>query len=128
MDKANHSKSKPYRNGKQAVKAVKTYVQKNYARAFTLDDLADLTGFNKHYLRTLFKNHVGLSPHAYQQQLRLDYAKQLLEQGISAAEAASQVGFADQSHLNRHFKKHLDMTVGEYQRHNLTSVETEERI
>lgn len=112
---------RPYRDGDQAVKAVETYLQENYARAFTLDDLAELTGYNKHYLRTLFKKHFGLSPHAYQRQLRLDHAKQLLKQGLSAAEVASQVGFADQSHLNRQFKKRFNMTAGEYQRYNTTS-------
>jgi len=109
---------KHYGNGKQAVKVVKTFLQKNYARAFTLDDLADLTGYDKYYLRRLFKKQVGLSPHEYQRQLRLEHAKRLLEQGISAADVASQVGFADQSHFNRYFRKRFDMTVGEYQQLN----------
>ena len=112
---------KHYGNGKQAVKTVKTFLQRNYARAFTLDDLADLTGYDKHYLRTLFKKHVGLSPHKYQRQLRLESAKQLLAQDVSAADVASQVGFADQSHLNRNFQSHFGMTLGEYQRLNAKS-------
>lgn len=120
MDKrhAPNFQGKHYGNGKQAVKVVKTFLQKNYARAFTLDDLADLTGYDKHYLRRLFKRQVGLSPHKYQRQVRLERAKQLLEQGVSAADVASQVGFADQSHLNRNFQSYFDMTLGEYQRLN----------
>ena len=113
-------KSSPYRNGKQAVEAAKTYLQENFAQAFTLDDLASLTGFNKHYLRTLFKQQTGLSPHVFQRQVRLEQAKQYLAKGLSAIETADLVGFADQSHLNRHFREQFGLTVGEYQQSSKT--------
>ncbi|MCC0176383.1 helix-turn-helix transcriptional regulator [Waterburya agarophytonicola K14] len=42
---------------------------------------------------------------------RIERAKQLLkQQKIAIAEIATQVGFADQSHLTHHFKRHVGIT------------------
>lgn len=111
----NNPSTKKYATGDRAVEVVKAYLEEHYARVFKLDDLAELTGFDKYYLRSLFKRHTGHSPHAYQQEMRLEQAKTLLEQGVTAAEVASRVGFSDQSHLNRIFQKRLGMTAGRYQ-------------
>ena len=119
VDDPSNEKQRQYLSGEQAVEAAKMYLEKNYARAFTLKDLAELTGFDKYYLRSLFKNRIGRSPHVYQKELKLTHATNLLEQGMSAAEVASRVGFADQSHLNRAFRKQFGMTVGEYQHLNV---------
>lgn len=67
-----------------------------------------------YHLIRFFKKAVGLSPHAYLIQLRVEAARQLLNQGHSIVEAALETGFTDQSHLTRHFKTKFGLPPGTY--------------
>ncbi|MGG6288195.1 helix-turn-helix transcriptional regulator, partial [Leptolyngbya sp. AN03gr2] len=61
--------------------------------------------------QALVKQSTGLTPHQYVIQRRIERAKQLLRAGnLTIAQIALQVGFAHQSHLNRHFKKWVGVT------------------
>ncbi|MDP9803752.1 AraC family transcriptional regulator [Acinetobacter calcoaceticus] len=81
---------------------------------FSLQDLADMVGLSAwHFLRQ-FKKYVGLPPHAWLVQARLQKARQLLKQGDQIAMVAQQCGFSDQSHFNRHFKKAMGVTPTQY--------------
>ena len=103
-----------------AVTLIKTYLRDCSATDTSLDDLATLTHLNKFHLLEVFRRDVGVSPHVYQTHLRLHEAKRLLAAGIPIAEVALAVGFADQSHLNRHFRRHLHgVTPGRYRRDSL---------
>ncbi|MBV8213673.1 MAG: helix-turn-helix transcriptional regulator [Verrucomicrobia bacterium] len=58
------------------------------------------------YFTRLFKAATGKSPHQFIIDARVSKARQLLERGnISISEAAYEVGFVDQSHLTRQFKR-----------------------
>jgi AraC-like DNA-binding protein len=65
-------------------------------------------------LARTFKAEVGLAPHAYQIQLRVLRAKQMLAAGCRIAEAADECGFYDQAHLTDQFKRHVGVTPGGY--------------
>lgn len=80
-----------------------------------LDELAAAAGVDKFRLVRLFRERLGLPPHALQLAHRIRAARRLLEAGQTIGEAASATGFADQSHLHRHFRRSLGMTPGEYQ-------------
>ncbi|GAA1444007.1 AraC family transcriptional regulator [Nocardiopsis tropica] len=82
----------------------------------TLDELAAQLGIGPFALSRAFRAAYGLPPHAYLNQVRVDRARQLLLAGRRAAEVAAEVGFADQAHLTRHFKRHLGVPPGAYQR------------
>ncbi len=56
----------------------------------------------------------GLAPHAYLVQLRLARARRLLADGLSPAETAAALGFADQSHLGRWFRRAYGLTPAAY--------------
>jgi AraC-like DNA-binding protein len=86
------------------------------AQAFTLEQLAAVAGLNPFRLTRCFTRELGLPPHAYQVQLRLQRAAGLLRRGESPAAAAAEAGFADQSHLHRHFLKCYGVTPGAYRR------------
>ncbi len=58
----------------------------------------------------------GLSPYAYVTGRRVDAARRLLLAGAAPAYAATAVGFYDQAHLTRHFKKHTATTPAVYAR------------
>ena len=64
-----------------------------------------------HYFSRLFKQTTGISPHQYVISCPIERAKDLLKQGkLSIAEIAKEVGFVDQSHLHRYFKRLVGIT------------------
>ncbi len=68
-----------------------------------------------HLVRS-FTRQFGLSPHAYLIGRRIDAARHLILQGGAPADVAAAVGFYDQAHLTRHFKKHTATTPASYAR------------
>lgn len=63
-----------------------------------------------HFART-FKHVTGVAPHQYVLKVRLERAKSLLLRGnLSIAEVAHKVGFFDQSHFTRYFKRLVGVT------------------
>nr|WP_190394740.1 AraC family transcriptional regulator [Nocardiopsis deserti] len=82
----------------------------------TLEELAAGLGIGPFALSRAFRAVHGLPPHAYLNQLRVDRARALLASGRRAGEVAVEVGFADQPHLTRHFKRHLGVPPAAYQR------------
>jgi AraC-like DNA-binding protein len=80
-----------------------------------LDELAAAAGIGKFRLIRLFRERTGLPPHALLIAHRVRSARRLLERGETIAATAAACGFADQSHLHRHFQRSLGVTPGEYQ-------------
>lgn len=81
-----------------------------------LDDLAQACGVDRFRLTRAFKSAFGLAPHAYLIQLRLARARQLLARGESPAQVAVALGFADQSHLGRWFRRAYHLTPADYRK------------
>jgi AraC family transcriptional regulator len=80
-----------------------------------LTELAALVQISPHYFSQLFKQSTGTTPHKFVISCRVERAKELLLQGqLTIAEVAFIVGFANQSHLNRHFKKILNVTPRQF--------------
>jgi AraC-like DNA-binding protein len=68
-----------------------------------------------HLVRS-FTRQFGLSPHAYVIGRRIDAARRLMLQGAAPADVATAVGFYDQAHFTRHFKRHTAATPASYAR------------
>ncbi|WP_020668276.1 helix-turn-helix transcriptional regulator [Amycolatopsis nigrescens] len=66
-----------------------------------------------HLVRT-FTRAFGLPPHLYLTGRRVDLARRLLLAGQRPADVATAAGFYDQSHLTRHFKRHLGTSPARY--------------
>jgi len=81
-----------------------------------LDELADMAGIDRFRLTRQFQRTFGTSPHAYVVRLRLRAARRLLAIGRTPAQVAAEVGFADQSHLGRWFRRAYRMTPAAYRR------------
>lgn len=90
------------------------YLNDNYQDNVSLADLALLAGMSAYHLIRCFNKEVGLSPHAYLTNIRMQRARMLLEQGMPTAEIAVAVGLYDQSALNRHFKRIYGVTPGQF--------------
>jgi hypothetical protein len=65
-----------------AVKRAKEYLQAHYAQEVSLQELAGVVNMSPFHLARVFRQAVGLPPHAYQTQLRLAHARTLLAQGF----------------------------------------------
>lgn len=81
-----------------------------------LDELATVAGVDRFRLSRAFKASFGLAPHAYLVQLRLSVARKLLRQGLAPAQVAMELGFADQSHLGRWFRRAYGMSPAAYRK------------
>lgn len=90
------------------------YLEANLAATVTLPELAAQVHLSPYHLLRIFKTTFGLPPHAYLTQLRVQQAKRLLFAGLPIADVALQVGFADQSHLTRHFKRIVGVPPGQF--------------
>ncbi len=87
------------------VRAVE-YIQDQLAADLTVSGIAQAVGMSPFYFTRLFKESTGQSPHQYVVEARVRRAKELLTTGkFTISEAAHHVGFVDQSHLTRHFKR-----------------------
>lgn len=93
---------------------VRDYLKAHAADRVSLADLTRLAGCSAFHLARAFRSRAGIAPHQYQTQMRVAHARKLLRDGVPAADAALQAGFADQSHLSRHFKRIVGMTPGAY--------------
>ncbi|MBD2463525.1 helix-turn-helix transcriptional regulator [Oscillatoria sp. FACHB-1407] len=102
---------------KYALEKVIDYIHTHLDQEVTLPQLADLTGMSQYYFCRLFKQSIGMPPYQYLLQQRVERAKQLLlEHKFSIADIALQCGFANQSHLNRQFKRIVGVTPFVFQR------------
>jgi AraC family transcriptional regulator len=99
---------KQYSGGlsQQQIKYLVDYMQANLERSIHLEELAALLNMSQYHFCRLFKQSTGISPHQFVIQQRIDRAKQLLRQSDrSVLDVAVRCGFADGSHLTRHFRK-----------------------
>lgn len=109
----NHKPLKKWDGGlsKHKLRQVIDYIQDYLDQDLSLVDLATLVHLSPHHFARLFKQSTGFAPHQYVIRCRVERAKQLLLQGeLTIASVAYTVGFAHQSHLNRHFKRWLGVT------------------
>jgi AraC family transcriptional regulator len=82
------------------------YIQDQLDSDLTVSGIAQAVGLSPHHFTRLFKKSTGQTPYEYVVDARVRKAKQLLTTGkFTISEAAFHVGFADQSHLTRQFKR-----------------------
>ena len=87
------------------------YIEAHLAEDLTLARLAAIAQVSPNYFATQFKQSMGIAPHQYVIQQRIAKAKKLiLARKGRLAEIADCVGFADQSHFTRHFKRLIGVT------------------
>ncbi len=84
------------------------------ARTVASDELEKITGLDRFALARHFRAATGTSPHRYQVGRRLARAQAMIAAGTALSETAAATGFADQSHLTRHFVARFGLTPGRW--------------
>ena len=110
-------KIKSYSDGLSQVqlRQVTEYIHQHSAQNHSLMVMAKIVQMSPYYFSRLFKQSTGFTPHQYLLKCRTDRAKQLLKTtNLSISDIAGQVGFVDQSHLNRHFKRHFGVSPSQF--------------
>ena len=91
------------------------FIEEHLASDLTLQPLAEQTKLSPVYLIQAFKAAVGLAPHQYVLQRRLERAKALLQStDLSLAEVALRSGFYSQSHLSSWFRRSVGVSPAAY--------------
>lgn len=82
------------------------HIRSNLEKNFSVTELACMVGLSPSYFRMLFKKATGFSVIDYQNTIRINMAKEKIENGESTVgEAARELGFDDMSYFSRLFKK-----------------------
>ena len=93
-----------------AAQRARAYLDDMAETPVSLGDLEAAAGASRWQLSRDFRRFFGTSPHRYLVMRRLGRVKGALKSGMALAEAAADAGFADQSHMSRHFKRAYGMT------------------
>ena len=94
---------------------IKEYCDVHLAEKITLEELAALCNLERFHFLKLFKQTVGMTPHAWVVRLRLERACSLLshtDHGLSRV--ANEVGFYDHSHFSRAFRQAFGVSPSKY--------------
>jgi AraC family transcriptional regulator len=99
------------------LRRVTEYLAEHLADDVQLQTVSDLVNLSRSYFSRAFKSSTGLAPHQWLLQARIAKAKQLLlDTQLPLAQIAVEIGFADQAHFTRTFRRAVGQSPGAWQR------------
>ena len=107
------------RSGKnyKIIATAKRYIEDNFDKQIKLKDIADSVHLSEIYFHNIFTESIGISPHQYLINCRIENAKKLLwNTNIPICDVAEKAGFGCQQYLNKVFKRETDMTPAAYRK------------
>ena len=105
------------RNTSEVIEKIVSYIQANYMKALTTDELSHLFGISRTHMTRCFKAYTGFAPHEYITQLRIYNAKYLLKAtDLSIDEISRQTGFSDSVYFIQVFKKIEGITPSKFRK------------
>ena len=98
----------------EALDQARAFIEAHFDEPVRLAQLAELSALSVSRFATVFRQQVGLSPYRYLCGVRIRRAQTLLLAGVPGSVVAAEVGFFDQSHFARHFKRFCGMTPSSF--------------
>ncbi|SFR76637.1 AraC family transcriptional regulator [Anaeromicropila populeti] len=100
------------------VKKIVSYLNENYACKISLDQIAHNMYLSPVYISKIFKEETGESPINYVIKIRLERAKEILEESANGSikEIANRVGYEDVYHFSKLFKKYYGVSPLNYKK------------
>jgi AraC-like DNA-binding protein len=87
------------------------FIESHISEKISLDALSSMAGLSPHHFARAFQQSLGIPPHRYLLRRRLEHVEQMLRNTqLPLSHIALAVGFSDQSHLNRHFRRLTGMS------------------
>lgn len=91
------------------------FIEQNYQRDISIEEMAAFCGLNRSYFGKIFRNTMGEPPQAFLLHYRMARAAQLLKESkLPISEISPQVGYANQLHFSRAFKGVYGVSPREY--------------
>lgn len=97
-----------------SVRRARAYLREHWNQGVRLATLSSVAGLTRFELVRRFRDQTGLTPHAFQVNLRVAGARAMLSAGEPIAQVAAACGFADQPHLTRTFRRAVGVTPGQF--------------
>jgi len=95
------------------------YMKRNYSRKLPLEEVADFAGYSPAYFSRIFREDTGMAYSDYLNILRVEKGKSLLHSTkLKMTEISAMLGFSDQSHFTRTFKKITGVTPDLYRKNS----------
>lgn len=85
-------------------------IASNLAAGLSLEELAEEAGVSRSHFARRFRAEIGVSPHRYQSQLRVERARQMRESRVGLVDIAMELGFCSQSHFTQVFRSLAGVT------------------
>jgi AraC-like DNA-binding protein len=104
----------PHTIDRPAMGRAREYLDARFEQPVRSAELEMVSGLDRYVLARQFRRSFGTSPHRYLVMRRLDRARGLIAAGTPLCEVALAAGFADQSHLTRHFKRTYGLPPGRW--------------
>ncbi|RAP74876.1 response regulator [Paenibacillus montanisoli] len=106
---------KPEGSGDKSIEVALQYLKAHYNEELSLEKVASVVFLNPIYFSQLFKQKTGHGYKEYVISLRIEQAKELLQQsGLRLAEIAERIGYADVRHFTQVFRRKMNVTPTEY--------------
>lgn len=106
---------------------LKKQMLSNLQHSPTVKQMAHSINLSEPHLQQLFRREIGMSPIQYLRNLRLEKARELLDESfMHVKEIGFAVGVSDQSHFVRNFKAKYGATPAEYRKHHSAKIEAED--
>ena len=105
---------RPGKTARQAVARAREFLAVEAHRTVSSEELERISGLDRFALARHFRAAYGTSPHRFQVGRRLARAQEMIAAGVPLSETAAATGFADQSHLTRHFAARFGLPPGRW--------------
>ncbi len=101
---------------KKVIEEAIKYIKSNYStESLCLKDIASSVYVNPTYLSSIFKKETGKTIHEYITDVRMNKAKELLDEGMcSLANVSERVGYTDPNYFSKCFKKYFGVSPSNY--------------
>ncbi|QAY66654.1 response regulator transcription factor [Paenibacillus protaetiae] len=98
------------------MKAILDIIHRNFSDNVKLETLAAVFNYNPAYLGKMFKNTTGEYFNTYLDKVRIEHAKQYLQQGMKVYQVAEKVGYTHVDYFHGKFKKYVGISPSSYRK------------
>jgi len=96
------------------MKQMTDFIERHYSENIKLETLADLFNYNSGYLGKMFKNFTGEHFNTYLDQVRIQHAIELLQEGLKVHQVSERVGYANVDYFHSKFKKYKGVSPSSF--------------